>query len=42
MAFIFHNILSKNEYYKFWNEYKNRYFMLKSRYMESYQLENDF
>lgn len=37
-----HTLISKNEYAEFWNGYKKRYFELKERYREAYDLKEDF
>lgn len=41
MDYIY-EFVSKEQYEKFWNKYKNRYFELKKRYREAYNLKEDF
>jgi hypothetical protein len=41
MDYIY-SLVGKNEYEKFWNNYKSRYFELKNRYREAYHLSEDF
>lgn len=42
MDYMYENILSKNEYEEFWNEYKNRYFNLKERYRKAYKIKSNW
>jgi len=42
MNYMYDNLLSKKEYQKFWNDYKTRYFDLKERYKESYEIKSDW
>lgn len=42
MEYIYQNLIPKIDYVKFWDEYRARYFELKTRYREAYGLENDF
>lgn len=37
-----YEFISRDEYQKFWDKYKSRYFELKKRYREAYNLEQDF
>lgn len=42
MQYIYQNLISEIEYAKFWNEYRKKYFKLKTKYKEIYRLEDDF
>lgn len=42
MVYIYENLISKEEYAKFWNEYKTRYFDLKVRYKEAYGIGEEW
>lgn len=42
MKFMYDSFVPKNEYEKFWKEYRERYFDLKKRYVEAYKLNSDF
>jgi len=42
MDYIYKNFVPREQYEKFWNDYKKRYFNLKERYREAYFLEEDF
>jgi len=42
MDYMYENLVSKEEYSKFWNEYKQRYFDLKNRYKEAYRIDVNF
>ncbi|MFA5021579.1 MAG: hypothetical protein WC508_00655 [Patescibacteria group bacterium] len=42
MDYMYKNLITKKEYQKFWAEYKERYFNLKSRYQEAYGIGNDW
>lgn len=41
MEYIY-SLVGRDEYEKFWNDYKTRYFELKRRYREAYHLSEDF
>ena len=42
MEYMYENLVSKSEYEKFLKDYKSRYFYLKKRYCEAYNLTEDF
>ncbi len=38
MQYMYENFISEKEYQQFWEEYKKRYFDLKARYKEAYNI----
>ncbi len=42
MDYMYKNLLSREEYQKFWDEYRERYFDLKERYKEAYHIESNW
>lgn len=42
MEFFYQNFVSKKEYTEFWQDYRSKYFALKDRYREAYQVVEDF
>ncbi|EKD43479.1 MAG: hypothetical protein ACD_72C00259G0002 [uncultured bacterium] len=42
MEYMYENFVSKEDYTKFWSNYKERYFALKEKYKEAYHLEENF
>ena len=41
MEYVY-SLVGRDEYEEFWNDYKTRYFELKNRYREAYNLSEDF
>ena len=42
MNYMYENLISKEDYERFWNNYKERYFDLKKRYQEAYDIKSDW
>ena len=42
MQYMYEHFISQDEYQKFWDDYSERYFDLKSRFREAYGVEEDF
>ncbi len=42
MEFMYQNFVSKDEYFRFWQEYKKKYFGLKEKYRKEFVFEEDF
>lgn len=42
MKYIYDNLISREDYEFFWDNYKSRYLDLKSRYREAYMMSEDF
>lgn len=39
MLYVYENFISQKEYQTFWNKYRKKYFDLKERYREAYDIE---
>jgi hypothetical protein len=42
MDYMYENLVSRDECQKFWNEYRQRYFDLKGRYKEAYNIKSNW
>lgn len=42
MEYMYKNLVSKKDYEKFWKNYKKKYFDLKERYKEAYNINSDW